>query len=46
MFPALVVIYLRLARTEEEEALARFGEAYRIYREATPMFVPAIRCSS
>jgi methanethiol S-methyltransferase len=46
MFPALVVIYFRLARTEEEEALARFGEAYQLYREATPMFVPAIRSSS
>lgn len=46
MFPVLVVIYLRLARTEEEEALARFGEAYRVYREATPMFVPALRFSS
>ena len=46
MFPALVVIYLRLARTEEEEALARFGEAYQLYREATPMFVPIIRSSS
>ena len=46
MFPALVVIYLRLARTEEDEALARFGEAYQLYREATPMFVPAVRSSS
>jgi methanethiol S-methyltransferase len=46
MFPALVAIYIRLARTEEEEALARFGEAYQSYRDSTPRFVPAVRSRS
>ena len=31
MFPVLVVMYVRLARHEEREALATFGEAYRRY---------------
>lgn len=40
MFPVLVVMYARLARLEEREMLARFGEAYRRYAEATPRFLP------
>ena len=40
MFPILVYMYLRLARSEEREAEARFGEQYRKYAERTPAFVP------
>jgi len=40
MFPVLVFLYVRLARREEQEALARFGESYRRYQAATPAFVP------
>ncbi|PMX84866.1 isoprenylcysteine carboxyl methyltransferase, partial [Pseudomonas sp. GW460-C3] len=40
MFPVLVVMYLRLARTEEREALAEFGDAYRRYAKTVPPFVP------
>jgi len=40
MFPILVVMYLRLARREEQEARADFGEAYAQYAAATPAFVP------
>jgi protein-S-isoprenylcysteine O-methyltransferase Ste14 len=40
MFPVLVVMYLRLARAEEREALAGFGEAYRRYMAEVPAFVP------
>ena len=40
MFPLLVVMYWRLARSEEREALAQFGEIYRAYMARVPAFVP------
>ncbi len=40
MFPILVYMYVRLARREEREALAEFGEAYRAYMRDVPAFVP------
>jgi protein-S-isoprenylcysteine O-methyltransferase Ste14 len=40
MFPLLCVMYLRLARQEEGEALAEFGDAWRRYAAATPAFWP------
>lgn len=40
MFPVLVVMYLRLARAEEHEALAEFGDAYRRYAAEVPAFIP------
>src|SRR6516162_6982833 len=40
MFPVLVFMYLRLARTEEREALAAFGAAYEQYMRDVPAFVP------
>lgn len=40
MFPILVAVYARLARTEEKEMLDRFGTAYREYLRRTPAFVP------
>ena len=40
MFPVLIFVYVRLARREEQEALARFGESYRRYQAATAAFVP------
>lgn len=43
MFPILVVVYVRLARREEEAVLEEFGEAYRAYMEHTPAFFPARR---
>jgi protein-S-isoprenylcysteine O-methyltransferase Ste14 len=42
MFPILVIVYVRLAHCEEQEALARFGEPYRRYQATTPAFVPRI----
>jgi len=42
MFPILAYMYARLARLEEQEALAEFGEAYRRYMQATPAFIPRI----
>jgi methanethiol S-methyltransferase len=43
MFPILVFMYLRLAQREERDALAEFGEAYRLYAAQTPSFVPRLR---
>jgi protein-S-isoprenylcysteine O-methyltransferase Ste14 len=40
MFPVLAWIYVRLARREEEEELAEFGEQYARYAENTPRFLP------
>ena len=40
MFPILVYIYIRLARKEEKEVLAEFGEDYKRYAEKTPAFIP------
>ncbi len=42
MFPILVFMYVRLARREEQEALAEFGDAYQRYLDATPAFVPRV----
>jgi protein-S-isoprenylcysteine O-methyltransferase Ste14 len=43
MFPVLVWLYIRLARREEKEALAMFGEQYAQYAENTPRFIPELR---
>ena len=43
MFPVLVWLYIRLARREEKEALAMFGEQYAQYAEDTPRFIPELR---
>ena len=43
MFPVLVVMYVRLAHREEAEALAAFGEAYALYADRTPRWVPRRR---
>ena len=40
MFPALVIMYTRLARREEREVRERFGEEYDRYAARTPAFVP------
>jgi protein-S-isoprenylcysteine O-methyltransferase Ste14 len=42
MFPVLVVMYVKLARSEEREALAAFGDAYRAYMARVPAFVPRL----
>ena len=40
MFPILVFMYVRLARREEREVLARFGDEYRRYMAVTPAWLP------
>ena len=40
LFPILVTMYVRLARREEREAAATFGEEYARYAARTPAFFP------
>ncbi|MBI3221844.1 MAG: hypothetical protein HYZ46_01885 [Nitrosomonadales bacterium] len=40
MFPILVWVYARLARAEERDVEARFGEQWREYAARTPRFIP------
>ena len=42
MFPVLVFMYVRLAHTEEREALAEFGDEYKAYMAEVPGFIPRI----
>jgi protein-S-isoprenylcysteine O-methyltransferase Ste14 len=42
MFPILVAMYVKLARREERDALAEFGEEYRRYVDRTPAFIPRL----
>jgi protein-S-isoprenylcysteine O-methyltransferase Ste14 len=42
MFPVLVVMYVRLAKSEERDAEARFGQAWREYAARTPAFIPRV----
>jgi protein-S-isoprenylcysteine O-methyltransferase Ste14 len=41
MFPVLVVMHARLARNEEADMRAQFGEAYERYARRTPRFIPS-----
>ena len=41
MFPVLVLMYARLARGEEAEIEAEFGDEWRDYAARPPRFVPA-----
>ena len=43
MYPVLVWMYLRLARSEEAEARARFGAEYDTWARRVPAFLPARR---
>ncbi len=41
LFPILLVTYVRLAKAEEREALARFGDTYARYAAVTPAWLPS-----
>ena len=43
MFPILLVMYARLAITEEEEMRKRFGAEFEAYAARTPRFLPSWR---
>ena len=44
MLPVLLVMYWRLAKQEEREVEAAFGEHYRSYARSVPAFFPRIGC--
>ncbi len=39
-FPVIVIAYTLLARKEERQMLAEFGDEYREYQRRVPMFIP------
>lgn len=43
MFPILVWVYGRLAKSEERDIAAEFGEEYERYRNRTPAFIPTFQ---
>jgi protein-S-isoprenylcysteine O-methyltransferase Ste14 len=43
MFPLLLAMYVKLARREEREVRAEFGETYEKYMKRTPAFIPHMR---
>ncbi|NOX87470.1 MAG: isoprenylcysteine carboxylmethyltransferase family protein [Calditrichaeota bacterium] len=42
MWPILMYAYYRLAKREEREAEAKFGEAYSLYKQQVPAFFPKL----
>lgn len=42
MFPMLVLMYVRLARSEESEASRMFGTEYEQYAAVTPRWIPRV----
>lgn len=42
MFPVLVYMYVRLARTEERDVARVFGHEWTAYADRTPAFVPSV----
>lgn len=46
IFPILFFMYVRLARKEELDAAAEFGEEYRRYQLRTPAFFPRLGVSA
>ena len=46
MFPVLTWAYVRLARREEQEVRATFGDVYARYAAVTPAFVPRFKRSA
>jgi protein-S-isoprenylcysteine O-methyltransferase Ste14 len=46
MFPILLVMYGRLATSEEAEMQTRFGVAWERYAAATPRFIPDLRMAA
>jgi protein-S-isoprenylcysteine O-methyltransferase Ste14 len=45
MYPVLVFMYARLAKREEADMLAQFGDEYRRYMESVPPFIPRFGAS-
>ena len=45
-FPVIISAYAFLARKEERQMLAEFGDEYRAYQRRVPMFIPRASASS
>lgn len=43
MFPVLTIMYVKLAKSEEREAVAEFGNAYTAYAAGVPAFIPRVQ---
>ena len=43
MFPVLTFMYVKLAKSEEREAIAEFGDAYTAYAANVPAFIPRLQ---
>ena len=43
LWPILVIVYYRLAKTEDKEVEEQFGEEFRKYKRTVPMFLPRLR---
>lgn len=43
LFPILVIMYTRLAKAEERDSLATFGDTYTRYAAVTPAWLPRLR---
>ena len=43
MFPVLTVMYVKLTKSEEREAIAEFGNAYTAYAADVPAFIPLLQ---
>lgn len=39
-FPIIVISYTLVARKEERQILAKFGDEYREYQRRVPIFIP------
>jgi protein-S-isoprenylcysteine O-methyltransferase Ste14 len=46
LWPALVVVYWRLAKEEDKEIEERFGEEFREYKRKVPGFIPRLRAKN
>ncbi len=42
MFPVLTFMYIKLAKREERDAIAEFGNAYETYAAEVPAFIPKL----
>ncbi len=42
LWPVLALLYYRLAKEEEKSMEDKFGEEYREYKRAVPMFIPRV----
>jgi protein-S-isoprenylcysteine O-methyltransferase Ste14 len=42
LWPFVIIMYYRLARREERQALEKYPEEYATYMQRTPMFIPRL----